>query len=265
MEHEEKNWKSINDLLSDSGRTLNVLEEEIDINVQRQYMALSKRLGNESTDYETLVQQARDDMNKLFDETVDDHAKQQLLVLLATIDDVAVYRAIESFAKQDTSLKMWATVALQQSRMLIQSMLMDEATVFVSTGLGGHGGSLRYFCVFIANAPEAPQPYQYDIIRKETEDALASHAGSIEEFELHGRYVTLTALLPLHANLKDIFKGIIVECNNYGHFLHEHMIITNVKKLSIEEIETFLRETKPENLADKNPEGDTPLNPASDS
>ena len=43
-------------------------------------------------------------------------------------------------------------------------------------------------------------------------------------------------LLPLKTELQPLFAGIIDECNQYGNFLHENMIITNVKKLTDEEI-----------------------------
>lgn len=242
MEQEEKNWKSIDELLSSTGKVLNILEEEIDINVQRQYMALSKRLLETAQDHSALLQQAHDDIDRLSDKTTSDSEKKKLLVLLATIDDISVYRTIEIFAKKKTPLQKWATVALQQSRMLIQSMLMDEATVFVSTGLGGHGADLRYFCVFIANSETALQPYQRDIVQKETELAINGIKGTIEQFEFHDRYIMLTALLSIHANLKEVFKSIIEECNTYGHFLHEQMIVTNVKKLTVKEIDAFLHE-----------------------
>lgn len=77
-----------------------------------------------------------------------------MLTVLATLDDISIYRAIENFSKQDTPLKSWATVALQQSRMLIQSNLLEDPEIFISTGLGGRGNLLRYFCVFLNRQKE---------------------------------------------------------------------------------------------------------------
>ena len=54
-------------------------------------------------------------------------------------------------------------------------------------------------------------------------------------------------LLPLKTELQPLFAGIIDECNQYGNFLHENMIITNVKKLTDEEIMHLLHaKNKPE-------------------
>ena len=129
--------------------------------------------------------------------------------------------------------------------MLIQSNLLDESTVFVSTGLGGHDTLLRYFCVYIANEGVTLQPFQWDIVKKETELVVTKSQGEIEQFEQFEKYVTFILLLPIEANLKEIFNSIIDECNMYGNFLSENIIITNVKKLSIEEIDDFLKSKSP--------------------
>ena len=241
---DEQKWKSVNQLLSRAGSHLNILEEEIDVEVQHQYMNLLEHLIK-SGDFKTLREDAIIHAQDLFDEAVDDERKKTLLILLSMVDDVSIYRSIESFQKQDTPIKPWATIALQQSRMLIQSNLLDESTVFVSTGLGGHDTLLRYFCVYIANEGVTLQPFQWDIVKKETELVVTKSQGEIEQFEHFEKYVTFILLLPIEANLKEIFNSIIDECNTYGNFLSENIIITNVKKLSTKEIEDFLETTSP--------------------
>ncbi|MDR0766599.1 MAG: hypothetical protein LBF09_06665 [Odoribacteraceae bacterium] len=238
---EEKDiWKNVNELFVRAADNINILEEEIDINVQRQYMAFAKKLAANEEECKKLLREAKENIRSLFSDVMSDKEKKKLLVLLAMIDDVAIYRAIEIFAKQKGRLKKWATVALQQSRMLIQSTLMGEASLFVSTGLGGHGANLRYCCVLVVNNEVALQPYQRDIIQKESELAITRQGGCIERCEFHDRYVMLTLLLPILINLKAIFKDIIEECNTYGNFLNERMILTNVKKISTRDIETFI-------------------------
>ena len=231
-----------------AGKTINVLEEEIDLNVQRQYIALSKRFLK-GKDHDALLQQARENIDRLLDPAASDLEKKKLLIALAKIDEVAIYRAIENFARQKGRLQKWATVALQESRMLVQSTLMGEESIFVSTGLGGRGSCLRYFCVFIVNPGVELQEYQRDILREEINLAVSRANGQVENVEYHDRLVTLTVLLPIHASLKEIFNGIIDECNIYGNFLHEQMIITNMKKLTNEDIDRFMQ---------NNPPGDAP-------
>ena len=125
---DEQKWKSVNQLLSRAGSRLNILEEEIDVEVQHQYMDLLEHLIK-GGDFKALREDAIVHVQDLFDEAVDDEKKKTLLILLSMVDDISIYRSIESFQKQDTPIKPWATIALQQSRMLIQSNLLDESTV----------------------------------------------------------------------------------------------------------------------------------------
>ena len=77
--------------------------------------------------------------------------EKKILCDLAFIDDVKAYRRIEKFIESASgTLKQWATLSLQESRMLLQSSLLDEQQVFISTGLGGKGKKLRYFVVFLS-------------------------------------------------------------------------------------------------------------------
>lgn len=246
MEKVEKNWKNINEFLSQAGPNLNILEEEIDVTVQKEYFELSGALGKHPRKYKTLCKTYVEQINNLFDENTDPATKKQMLVVLATIDDIAIYRSIESFSKQDTPLRSWAIIALQQSRMLIQSSLLDDPGIFISTGLGGQGRMLRYFCVYFNRHNEPLQEYQQQIVKNETETALRPLQGSIEQVDFYSGYSTLLLLLPIDSDLKSIFEGIISECNQYGNFLHENMIITNVKKLTEKEILQLLKKEKKE-------------------
>mgnify|MGYP004565229623 CR=1 FL=1 len=237
---DEQKWESVNQLLSKVGSHLNILEEEIDVDVQYQYMKLFEYLAKKKN-IKFLSEDAISHAQDLFDDSISDEKKKILLTTLATVNDVSIYRVIEAFQKQASSLKSWATIALQQSRMIIQSSLLDESTVFLSSGLGGRGSLLRYFCVYFANKGVELQPFQWDIAKKESELVINHHKGVVEQFNCYPQYVTFTILLPIEVNLKEIFNAIIDECNTYGNFLQEDIILTNVKKLAPEEIDAFLK------------------------
>lgn len=236
----EKKWENISELLSQVGSNLNILEEEVDIKVQKEYFNLAKMLSTNASKYQILCTQYLEQINDLYDETLPLDKKKEMLVILATLDDVSVYRAIESFSKSDGPLQKWAIIALQQSRMLIQSGLLDDPGIFISTGLGGQGSLLRYFCVFLHRTDEKLEDFQQRIVRDEIETALSPLKGIIEQIDFFESYSTSILLLPLNTDLKKTFETIITECNLYGNFLHENMIITNVKKLSEQEILTIL-------------------------
>lgn len=240
----EKKWDEMNDLLAMAGPNLNILEEEVDVKVQKEYFELTNKLGKNPKNYQETCTRYIENINDLFDDNIDEEVKKQMLAVLATIDDISIYRAIENFSKQENSLQKWAIIALQQSRMLIQSTLLDDPGVFISTGLGGLGSLLRYFCVFLNRGNEPLQDFQQNIVRNETESAITPFKGVVEQFDSQNDYTTMLLLLPLDIDLKTLFEGIIDECNQYGNFLHENMIITNVKKLTDEEIEDILKVRK---------------------
>lgn len=238
------NWQNIHTFLSKAGENLNILEEEVDLAVQKEYFEIAHELGSKPRKFKQLSSRYLEEINNLFDDSVDDETKKRMLVVLASIDDISVYRAIESLSKADTPLKKWAVIALQQSRMLIQSALMDDPGVFISTGLGGQNGLLRYFCVFFYRDKGALLEFQQQIVHNEMAAALKPCKGIVEQIDFFEDYCTLLLLLPLNADLKSIFEKTVNECNLYGNFLRESLILTNVKKLSAEEIQSVLRKKK---------------------
>ena len=82
------------------------------------------------------------------------------------------------------------------------------------------------------------------IICNEITVALKPYKGILEQIDFFEDYCTLHLLFPLNADLKSIFEKTIDECNLYGNFLQRNMIITNVKKLSEEEIKSILQKKK---------------------
>ena len=242
MEHNEiQEWKNLHDLLGQGGVEYNILEEQINVDTQREFMKLMQTLMQKNQGFKQRQDEALPKAHLLDDEIYSAEEKKELLLTLSTIEDIAAYRIIEAFQKKDTPLKEWATIALQQSRMIIQASLLDDNTIYVSTGLGGRGKLLRYFCVFIARKGVTIKQFQHTTLYNETEQAISRIQGEIEEHDPNDFFDTFTLLLPLEVDLKPLFEGIIRECNTYGNFLSQHMIITNVKKISLPEIEQLLR------------------------
>ena len=118
MSKQGKKIEDIDQLLAMAGSNLSILEEEVDIKVQKEYFEMVNLLSKRTENYQKTSKQYLENINDLYDDTIDPEIKKKMLVVLATLDDVSVYRAIENFSKQDTPLKKWAIIALQQSRML---------------------------------------------------------------------------------------------------------------------------------------------------
>ena len=234
-------YNNIQKALENLPDNFNILEEKIDIEIQMEYFDYSK---NNRT--QELISASYENKEQLFDNEIETARKKEILSGIAAYNDVTVYRTIEKFVPTvEGILKQWAILALQENRMLLQSSLLDEQQVFISTGLGGKGQKLRYFAVFINRIKdEILTETQRKLLKDELIFELKDYEGEFEVIDFMEGFSTVQVMLPLKADLKQIFKNVIEECNQYGDFLLEDMIVTNVKVLSKGEIIEMLNQNK---------------------
>lgn len=239
---EEFLYNRIREALEHIPSNFNVLEEQIDVQLQMEYFKFARKFRKKKD-----MKLAAEMGDLLFEEEVPSEMKRKILVALASLPEVEAFRTIERYFKApDEGMKDWATLAFQESRMLLQSSLLDEQQVFISTGLGGKGQKLRYFIVFLNREGSGLTPMQAKLLHDELQYVVDQNSGELEEFSEMMDYTTAQVILPLKAPLKEIFRGVITECNQYGNFLHEDMVITNVKRLSPSEIVEILNQQKKE-------------------
>jgi len=233
----ENIYDKIRELLGNSPATFNILEEKIDIDLQMQYFEVSKGV-KEGLDQENVMRNKED----IFDLTLPEKIRMARFAELASLENVNAYRTIERYARSNQKvLKEWAVLALQESRMLLESKLLDENQVFISTGLGGKGTKLRYFVVLLLKPEKDFSDLNRKIVNTEVGIVLQKFQGEIEKLEFKGNYATLMVIMPLKVPIKQVFKESIKECNLYGNFLKPNFIVTNVKELSKYEIDEFLK------------------------
>ena len=232
----ENIYDKIQEIFGQVPGSFSILEEQIDIDLQMEYFEVSK-LAKEDLN-EASVMEERDE---IFNPEKDQVEKKALFAKLASLENVEAYRIIEKYLKDEIpDLRNWAILALQESRMLLESKLLNENQVFISTGLGGKGSKLRYFVVLILKSDDEFSEWQKKTVRNELDDILKINDAEIEEIEFTDTYATLLAVLPLKVSLKKVFRSAIEECNKYGNFLRTNFIITNVRKLDGNEILDFL-------------------------
>jgi hypothetical protein len=237
---EESLYKKIQEALENIPDNFNVLEEQIDVQLQMEYFDFSAKL-REKGGYRSAMK----NREKLFDPLFPVARKKKILVSLASSGNVESFRTIERYLKSpDPVLKEWAILALQEGRMLLQSSLLGQQQVFISTGLGGKGQKLRYFIVFMNKRGAGLTKMQGKLLHGELKYVLERNDGELEEFTEMMDFTTAVVILPLKAALKDVFRGVIDECNQYGNFLKEDMVITNVKRLNPVEIVDLLKQQK---------------------
>jgi hypothetical protein len=232
----ENIYDKIKEIFGESPGTLSILEEKVDIDLQMEYFEYS-RTAKKNLDEKTVLRE----MHQLYNPKWTIEQKKKLFVRLASIENVEAYRFIENYLREGhEEIRDWAILALQESRMLLESKLLDENQVFISTGLGGKGSKLRYFVVLIRRDEGEFEELQQKIIRNEFEMTLKKYNAEIENLEYVGDYATMLVVIPLRVPLKDVFREAIQECNQYGDFLKTNFIVTNVRELDQEEIKDFL-------------------------
>jgi hypothetical protein len=238
---EDKYYKNIQKALEDLPENYSILEEQIDVEIQMKYFEFTKSIRKKNISEECFK-----DREELFDSEVGEERKKEILTAIAVYDDVKAYRTIEKYVEEaEGELKQWAILALQESRMLMHSSLLDEQQVFISTGLGGKGKKLRYYVVFLsANRDEMLDATQQKLLKTELIFELDKHEGDFETMDFMEGFSSTLVMLPLHVDIKEVFQNVIDECNQYGGFLQEDLIITNVKVLSRSEIIQLIHQKK---------------------
>lgn len=240
---EELFYDNIQRALENLPENVNILEEQIDIDTQMKYFEFTKEVRKKE-----IAEECFEKHEELFSDEVDDHRKKEILSAIAGLDKVAAFRVIEKFLTHARGeIKQWAVLAYQESRMMLQSSLLDEQQVYISTGLGGKGQSLRYFIVFInRNINELLNETQRKLLKNELVFIVEKEKGAFEAIDFMEGFATAKVLLPITANIKQVFNKVVDECNEYGNFLSADIIITNVKVLSRGEIIDLLEQKQSE-------------------
>lgn len=252
MSKQENNsiYNKISEVFGSLPKNFSVLEEQIDIDLQMKYFEFSKKVKQYINADDKI-----ENKDQLFEITTSIEEKKQLLAELASVEEVESFRCIEKYLENpDPELRDWAILAMQESRMLIESKLLDQNQVFISTGLGGKGTKLRYFIVLISNEGIDFSETQKKVVKNEFESTLKKYNVEIEELQFFKNFSTLMVMIPIEIPIKDVFKEAIGESNQFGNFLKINFIVTNVKRLSIEEITNFIDKHMDE--LDKEEEGD---------
>jgi len=238
----ENTFDNIDEVLSNIPDNYSIMEESIDLEVQKEFFESIKNLKKEpnSESTEALIE--------ALSQNIEDKSKlKTILQKLSTIDAVNAYRAIEEFNKNaQGELKEWSLLAFQQSRMVIQSSLMGEQQVFITTGLGGKNNMLRYYLIFPYNNRKELTKIENQTLKSELEFHFSAYNGIIEEIEYQSKYSTALVLIPLKTNITDLVNIVLNECNQFGNYLSENVLITNMKKFTTEEILQILENNEEE-------------------
>ncbi|MDA3911102.1 MAG: hypothetical protein PF448_07080 [Bacteroidales bacterium] len=231
-------YEKLQKLLIDKKDKLRIMERQVDIEVQMAYFEKGTKIKLDLPDLEHVLTKAED----LFDEDVDLEAKRTLLNQLASFEEVKCYRILEKYMKQpDKQLVDWSYLAYQESLMGIESSLTDEDMVYISSGLGGKANKLRYFVVMMTDDKlRAFSQQEQSFILKEIKYQFDKFDAEFEEHNFYNAYFMFSCLIPIDISIGELFHGFIQQINEFGALLSDNFLITNVKRMSVDEVEDFI-------------------------
>jgi len=240
---EENVFEHFQEFIRRNGGSFNIINEQIDVDLQIEYFKRAAEIRKD-----LIKDQVMQNKDRLF-EPIELTEKKDILAGLATFDDVECFRTIEKFvnAQPDESIKQWSLLAYNECKMKLESSLLEENQIFISTGLGGKDQKMRFFVVLFSVLSNASlNDFQQKLIREECQDKCEKYNADVEEVQFVDRYATILALVPFSHPVDGLFSEIINECNQYGNFMSKNFIITNVKKLTPAEIVDFTDKHKSE-------------------
>lgn len=247
MAQHDNIYDKIQELLGDIPGNLSILEQQIDADVQMEYYNYAKNI-DEHFDPEEVLRNRETIFRH--DLTIDD--KKHLLVQLANIDSIEAYRTLEKYIlASGDQLRDWATLALQECKLLIESKLLDKSQVLISTGLGGKGLKLRYFTVLLKASGRAYNTFEQKIVTDEIQFFIKKSKGELEHIRFDKEICTILSIIPLQIPVQALFDDLVSECNQYGSFLNADYMITNVRIFTNTEIRKLIRQSRIKNKTRK--------------
>lgn len=229
-------FKEFQDSIKGMEGSLRILETSIPVEKQMEYFHYADRVRNNIQG--NTVENQLEVLNNPNSSTKE---LKFALAYLAVACDVKAYRAIETFSENYTGdLSDWVTLALLQAKMTLESEFSEEKRIFISTGLGGKGSMIRFFSLFKSTNLTLFSDYQSNLIEKEIPFAIHHYKGIVERIEIEENYFILIFLIDIQVDVRKVLIDAINECNQYGDFIDNSFIITNVKIFNREEIKNEL-------------------------
>jgi len=233
MRRDSDLFKGLQQSLEGLKGQLHFLETNVPVEKQMEYFRYSENIRNDSRQT-SVEEQAK----VLFTPESSPKELKYALAYLAISGDIKAFRAIENYNKDHTD--DWAAMSLLQAKITLESELSDEKQIFISTGLGGKDDKLRFSALFKSNFLKTFSKYQRDLIEQEIPYSIEHQGGEVEEIIIADNYFTILFLVDLQVDIKRMFENAIFECNQFGDFINNSFIITNVKEFSEEEIQREL-------------------------
>ena len=235
MQRQEDVFKKFYDTFRNMEGRLHILEHRIPVEQQLDYFKYSEKVKKSAVELNEIdYEQYTVGLESLERSKAE---KKMILSVLASSKQVRAYRLLERYVQNpDEGLVNWAYMALMESRITLESELSGEKQIYISTGLGGKGESIRFYVLILSYEGKIFENYQREVIEKEFRYFMPKNDCEIERLTINDKFVELVFLIPIRKDVKAVLEEAIQECNLYGNFLSGLFTLTNVKELTKEEI-----------------------------
>ncbi len=238
MSRDEDLLRNLRQMIKDQGiESFHLLEDLVPIEEQMEFFRESDRFRKEKSAFDR-----DEEIVILFSSNQPISRKKISLIRLSSVPEVSAYRAIETYhsSPQEAELLNWSSMALVGSRIILSSSLSGQQQVYISSGLGGIGKKLRFFGVFTSSDFTPFTDLQREIIDREFRFQFGQNEIDVESFEIVDNYFSILMLFPIEVDAKNIIMSILDEVNQYGDFVDNKYLFTNVKLLDEHEIQLLI-------------------------
>jgi hypothetical protein len=238
--HFYSNFTNVLNIAGRAGDEISIIELRVPVETQMEYFKFSNKIREDNLHIDPDTVDAC--IRRLNDADTPDENKKPLLSALALSRSVKAYRFLEEFraAQVGGSLNDWAGMALMECRIALESELLDEKRIYISTGLGGRDNLLRYQVIMIAENETPFLPFQRDMIERDMPLGLSAAGCEVERITVSDIYFEMLMLAPVSANIREALSDAAAECNNYGNFISPKVTVTNIRELSDQEIRQMI-------------------------
>ncbi len=237
-------FEDFQEVLRTSGVEVQVMEREVSLDVQMAYLQLSKKVREHMSP--EVIFAGRYELWEDYYSSIEN--KRKRLVGLASLGTPQAIRLLQRFQSQaPIELDDWVYLALQECKLVFQASLLDHPPMFISTGLGGSGRMLRFFGALFSDGVKSFDGLQQKVISGELEYMFQQFDGRLEYSAFSGSFVTYWGLVPIDVQLNEHIKATIEESNLLGASLRRDFVLTNVKKLTLPELNKIFRRIKSHN------------------
>ncbi|MDR0414825.1 MAG: hypothetical protein LBH84_05350 [Prevotellaceae bacterium] len=215
-----------------------VINLQLDMQTQIEYFNLLSEIfqGHNS---EALASVSRE---KAFDPSVPLDYRKRMLAWLSSSEEVDVLRELERYEKDcPEDVKGFVSMCVYQCRTNIESSLLGEHHAVVASGMGGEDDKIRYFAALATLSGKAWSNTEQHLLREELMLASKAQNAVVELLEFSGKYAKILLLAPITLSPVVVIRSAKDASNELGVFISPQEVVTNIARLSDEELDKILK------------------------